>query len=223
MYTPIGERFGKLVVLSEASKEERNSRHRKMHCKCDCGKKTMTMLFTLKNGQARSCGCVAANKAKERWKNPTEKMLHQARVQGDKNKTHGMSKHPAFQQWADMKARCNSESHKWYPSYGGRGITIDDSWCSFECFWDEMKDSWRDGLQIDRINNDLGYSKENCKWSTRSEQQRNKSNTRYIETPDGVMDITTASEFYGLSTGCLNYRYSVGVRGLDLIKKSQRG
>lgn len=223
MYTPIGERFGKLVVLSEIPKEERVGRQRRMRCLCDCGNVTTPMLFTLKNGSAKSCGCVAANKAKERWKNPTEEMIEERRRQGDRNKTHGMSKHPAFQQWADMKSRCTNKHHEWYPSYGGRGIGMQESWYSFECFWIDMGGSWVNGLQIDRIDNDLGYSKENCKWSTRSEQQRNKSNTMYIETPNGVMDITTASEVYGLSTGCLRYRYSAGYRGADLIKKSQRG
>lgn len=223
MYNPIGERFGKLVVLSEATKEERNSRHRKMHCICDCGNKTMTMLFTLKNGSARSCGCIAANKAKERWRNPTKGMIKQRKEQGEKNRTHGMSTHPAFQQWADMKSRCLNKSHVWYSSYGGRGITVDESWLSFDVFWSDMGDSWGKGLQINRIDNDKGYCKDNCKWSTRSEQQRNKSNTRYIETPDGRMDITSASEFYGVSTGCLRYRYDKGYRDLDLIKKSQRG
>lgn len=223
MYTPIGERFGKLVVLSEATKEDRQSRHRKMHCICDCGNKTLTMLFALKNGQAKSCGCIAANKAKERWKNPTKEMLEQRRVQGERNKTHGMTKHPAFKQWSDMKSRCTNPNHKWYPSYGGRGISIDKSWLSFDGFWRDMGDKWSDGLQIDRVDNNKNYCKENCKWSTRSEQQRNKSNTKYIDTPDGVMDITTASEFYGLTTGCLRYRYDKGIRGMELIRKSQRG
>lgn len=223
MYTPIGERFGRLVVLSEVPREERVGRQRRMRCLCDCGNVTTPMLFTLKNGSAKSCGCVAANKAKERWRNPTEEMIEQRRVQGEKNKTHGMTNHPAFKQWADMKSRCTNVNHKWYPSYGGRGISIDESWVGFDGFWRDMGDEWSDGLQIDRIDNNKNYCKENCKWSTRSEQQRNKSNTKYIDTPDGVMDITTASELYGLTTGCLRYRYDKGVRGMELIKKSQRG
>lgn len=208
--------------MSEATKEERKSRHRKMHCICDCGKKTMTMLFTLKGGSARSCGCVAAEKAKERWKNPTKEMIEQRKLQGEKNKTHGMTKHAAFSQWADMKSRCTNKGHAWYKSYGGRGISLDNSWLTFEGFWADMEQLWVEGMQIDRIDNDKGYCKSNCKWSTRSQQQRNKSNTKFIDTPNGVMDITTASELYGVSAGCLRYRYEKGVRGLDLIKKSQR-
>lgn len=223
MYTPIGEKFGKLTVLSEATKEERDSRHRKMHCICDCGNKTMTMLFTLKNGQSKSCGCVAANKAKERWMNPTEKMMQQAAEQGVKNSTHGMSKHPAFSQWADMRSRCENKKHSWYPSYGGRGVAVCERWLSFSNFWDDMGGSWSIGLQIDRLDNNGGYDPDNCKWSTRSQQQRNKSNTFYIETPHGIMDITTAGEKYGLSAGCLRYRYNQGRRGENLIKKSIRG
>ncbi|AUR95660.1 hypothetical protein NVP1210O_38 [Vibrio phage 1.210.O._10N.222.52.C2] len=223
MYTPIGVSFGKLTVISEATKEERKSRHRKMNCICDCGNKTMTMLFTLKNGQAKSCGCVAANKAKERWINPTDEMITQANEQGVKNSTHGMSRHPAFSQWADMKSRCINKSHAWYESYGGRGIELCERWLSFDMFWLDMGSDWSKGMQIDRVDNDAGYSKENCKWSTRSQQQRNKSNTFYIDTPDGVMDITTAGEKYNLNPSCLRYRYEQGMRGKDLIKKSIRG
>lgn len=222
MYTPIGEKFGRLTVTSEATKEERKSRHRKMHCACDCGNKTMSFLFSLKDGSSTSCGCIAAEKAKQRWLSPTDEMIKQAKEQGLKNSTHGMSKHPAFAQWADMRNRCENKSNSWYESYGGRGISVCDRWLDFSNFWKDMGDGWSKGLQIDRINNDLGYSPDNCKWSTRSEQQRNKSNTFYIDTPDGVMDVTTASEFYNLSAGCLRYRYNQGIRGEKLIKKSIR-
>lgn len=219
----IGSKFGKLTVLSEIDVNERKSRHRKVVCICECGKKTNSFLFSLREGRSKSCGCVAANKAKERWKNPTKKMIEVAKASGEKNKTHGMSKHPAFSQWTDMKARCTSESHKWYKEYGGRGVGVCDEWLSFECFWSDMGGEWSSGLQIDRIDNEKGYCKSNCKWSTRSQQQRNKRNTKYIETPNGVMDITSASEFYSVPAGCLRYRYNTGKRGNELIKKSQRG
>jgi hypothetical protein len=92
-----------------------------------------------------------------------------------------------------MKKRCYQPSQDSYPSYGGRGIKVADEWKdSFERFFSDMGDSWEPGLSLDRLDNDLGYCKENCRWATAVEQQRNKRNNVLV-TLDGV--TKTAAEW----------------------------
>lgn len=77
-----------------------------------------------------------------------------------------------YQCFMDMKQRCQNQNHKYYASYGGRGIDVSDSWQSFENFVDDMGLK-PDGLSLDRIDNNKGYSKENCRWATKAQQARN--------------------------------------------------
>jgi hypothetical protein len=97
------------------------------------------------------------------------------------NKTHGMYGTKPHNSWRCMRDRFNPKS-KDYERYGGRGITINSRWFeSFEAFWEDMKDTYQDGLTIDRIENDKGYYKENCRWATNETQCNNRrSNIRCI-------------------------------------------
>jgi hypothetical protein len=74
-----------------------------------------------------------------------------------------------------MWARCRRETHPEYPNYGGRGIVVCDRWRSFEDFYADMGDRPTNKHSLDRINNDLGYSPENCRWTTRDVQNNNRS------------------------------------------------
>ena len=89
-----------------------------------------------------------------------------------------MQDHPLYYRWESMKSRCYRKSDKDYPNYGGRGITMCDEWrYDFWAFADwAMENGYRDGLTIDRKDNDKGYSPDNCRWITRYEQNQNKRN-----------------------------------------------
>lgn len=86
---------------------------------------------------------------------------------------HGMIGTPEYRAWASMKGRCNDSSREEYPRYGGRGIDYDPSWNNFECFYKDMGEAPA-GTSLDRIDNDSGYRKENCRWADRITQNTNQ-------------------------------------------------
>lgn len=124
------------------------------HCQCECGTKKDVRHSHLVSGSTHSCGCS--------WT------------------THGMSRSKEYKIWDSMVRRCHNPSHKAFPDYGGRGITVCEKWRSFDGFFEDMglKPA---GMSIERINNSLGYSKENCKWATIVEQSRNRRSTKLTE------------------------------------------
>lgn len=129
--------------------------------KCECGEEISVDLHLVTGirGNTRSCGCLRKERALKA------------------NTTHGRSKrdhenYRTYSSWQHMKDRCLNPRNKYYKNYGGRGITIDPSWLKFENFLRDMGDSTK-GQSIDRVDNEKGYSKENCKWSTFTEQMNN--------------------------------------------------
>jgi hypothetical protein len=89
--------------------------------------------------------------------------------------THSMTKTSEYRAWAGMMQRCYNPKNRRYSSYGGRGIAVCVRWKSFENFISDMGLKPSADLSIDRIDNDKGYSPDNCRWATRSQQQNNKS------------------------------------------------
>lgn len=84
-----------------------------------------------------------------------------------------------------MKDRCDNPESKDAGRYHDRGITYSEEWQSYDKFYDDMASSWQQGLTIDRIDNDMGYSKENCRWTTRKVQNNNTSRNKFF-TINGV-------------------------------------
>ena len=123
------------------------------------------------------------------------------------------SRTPFYHRWCDMRYRCERPSHSLYKWYGGRGIAVCDRWQSFDLFSEDMRPSWAPGLWLDRLNNDKGYSPENCMWVTPSQNNRNRRSNRWIDTPEGPMVLAEAAEKFGVDASKLRYR--VG-RGLSL-------
>lgn len=90
--------------------------------------------------------------------------------------------HLLYGVWQSMRNRCRSKSNKHYPQYGGRGIAICQEWGTFASFraWAEQS-GYLQGLSIDRIDNDRGYSPENCRWTDQTTQNNNKSDNVIVE------------------------------------------
>lgn len=102
-------------------------------------------------------------------------------------KTHGMSHTLLYKRWETIKRRCLKENSIQYQDYGGRGIGICDRWLSFENFYEDMGEVPFPIAEIDRIDNEKGYFKENCKWSSRLQNSHNKrSKNRKSGLPTGV-------------------------------------
>lgn len=83
-----------------------------------------------------------------------------------------------------MMKRCYDPNDAHYSYYGGRGIKVEEAWHDFERFYHDMGDKPA-GLSLDRRDNNLGYSKENCRWATRLEQSNNRRNNVML-THDGI-------------------------------------
>lgn len=88
-------------------------------------------------------------------------------------KTHGMSYTKEYACWRALKNRCINPKNVQFKDYGGRGITISDDWLKFENFYRDMGKCPKK-YQIDRIDNNKGYCKENCRWTTRTVNSRNR-------------------------------------------------
>lgn len=81
---------------------------------------------------------------------------------------------PEYKAWLHMRERCRNPNHRIYKHYGGRGITIDPRWDSFDNFLQDIGPRPSSDHSLDRIDNDLGYSPNNCRWATKSEQNKNR-------------------------------------------------
>lgn len=183
-----GQVFGRLTVIEYVGSKGAN--YGLWKCKCECGKETISRLDTLKNGQAKSCGCLTRS--------------------GHISVTHGLSNHRLYTIYENMKKRCNDPSHKAYHHYGGRGIKICDEWInSVEAFIRDMEDTFKEGLTLERIDVNGDYSPENCKWATRIEQGNNRRNNRLIEVFGETMTLAQATRKYNVSTSNLRYRLDV--------------
>jgi hypothetical protein len=154
-----GKKFNRLTVICLYPRKKSGTFWR---CKCDCGKETIVNGGSLKNNHIKSCGCLRLE------------------ISGKNFITHGMTNIPAYKIWQAMKTRCNNLHQPSYKNYGGRGIKICKRWNKFENFYKDMGDRPKD-MTLERINNDKGYCKSNCIWTTRKEQMNNTRMNHYLE------------------------------------------
>lgn len=116
--------------------------------------------------------------------------------------------HPLYRTWLNMLARCYNESYHNHHRYGGRGITVCPRWHVFANFAADMSDGYRRGLSLDRIDNDAGYSPENCRWATAAEQARNTSRTVRVVVGDMTLCLKDAAKLMGTTPKTLKRRLS---------------
>ncbi len=99
-----------------------------------------------------------------------------------------------------------------YHRYGGRGIKIDSSWMNFANFVSDMFPSWKEGLTLDRIDNNGPYSKENCRWATKSEQMNNTRGNRMVKYQGKMISAKKLQELapFPISPGTVLTRLDAG-------------
>lgn len=195
-----GKKFGNLTVVENCGSNGKNIMWR---VACKCGSSSIKMGKDIsRRGGAKFCGAKCP--------------LMKAAI-SQKNKTHGMSKHPAFAVWRSMKARCLNPTHAAYKNYGGRGITIDADWQeSFSAFWEDMGAEYRKGFELDRIDNNGGYTKTNCRWVSRKTNCRNKRNS-WIGKAGLPSNFIEIAREHGINRSTLYYRLKAGIPWATLI------
>lgn len=164
-----GMRFGRLVAVKRAGHHVSPSRKQILwECVCDCGNKLIVQRSSLRSGNTSSCGCnyAFAGKARRtlRHENVTEYNTLKRIIQ-----------------------RCENKNSQDFYLYGARGIKVCDIWKkSFEAFLSDMGKRPSENHSIDRIDCNGDYSPTNCKWSTPTEQSRNRRNTIYYKHDDNI-------------------------------------
>lgn len=121
----------------------------------------------------------------------------------------------SYKTWRAMKQRCDNPNNKDYHNYGGRGIGYEDRWYSFENFYLDMGARPK-GYTLERIDNDKGYSKSNCKWASIKDQNKNKRCTTKINYNGKLLTLPELSEITGISKSTLRGRIK---KGLSLFEK----
>jgi hypothetical protein len=119
------------------------------------------------------------------------------------NYRHGYSRTPIHTTWLSMKRRCDNPNAQNYYLYGGRGIKYEERWKRFESFLEDMGDKPGRDFSLERKDNSLGYSKDNCVWATKEQQANNKRNNRFIEHNGEVKTLSQWAKQAGISTRTL--------------------
>lgn len=165
-----GDRYGRLTNIGQYAEKRKKHWFHKMLC--DCGTVVVVAGGELTRGRVRSCGC----------------LRHETIT------THGMTHSPEYAVWACMIQRCSNPNDAAYPNYGGRGIEVCDRWKTFAHFIDNMGVRPTSKHTLERIDNDKGYSPQNCTWASRTAQSRNQRTRKDNST--GVRGVAVRGDKY---------------------------
>jgi len=154
-----GKVFGKLTAIEATT--TRKSGCVVWNCLCECGNTTTARSAYLKSGKKKSCGCLVLNPERPKKAPVSESLLRTKRI------------------WSGAKTRVFNKNSKGYSHYGAKGLTISEAWLDFETFLADMGEAPK-GLTLERVENSVGYCKENCVWADRRQQAVNRSTTLQI-------------------------------------------
>lgn len=150
-------------------------------CDCECGAEVYASGTNLRSGSTKSCGCLRRELVSKAFKK------------------HGMRASPEYRIWTGMKQRCTATRGRNYRYYASRGVKVCPEWNDFTVFYRDMGPRPGNDYSIDRIDTNKGYSPGNCRWATRDEQARNKSNAITITYRDVPLSLVEVANFLGFS------------------------
>lgn len=200
---PIGTRFHRLVVVGEA---QSRGGIRMSRCRCDCGNIVIVQNIHLRSGHTKSCGCYN----REILRRPREGTFDW--------------KHPLYCKWQGMKYRCYNPRAIQFHNYGARGIRMCDEWrTSFASFKDwALKNGYRAGLSIDRIDVNGNYEPSNCRFADNKTQGRNRRYNMLV-TYNGIRaTVADWAERTGVPYTTMIERYRKGWSPNDMIERPKR-
>ncbi len=197
----VGVRVGRLTIVARAAdrivacRDRPSGRRieRRWLCQCDCGTETNVREPALKFGRTKSCGC----------------------LQRDFGHRHGYARGgrytPEYDVWRQMNERCHNLEHSSYPSYGARGIVVCDAWRnSFDAFLADMGKRPSPRHTVERRDNNVQYSPDNCCWATRSEQSRNKRSNHLLTHDGKTLCLAAWAERIGIASHTIRRRLKLG-------------
>lgn len=198
-----GKRFGKLVALKHEIRLTKHGKAAFWYCRCDCGTEKWISANNLTRGNTTSCGC--------KWNEIPQRMPNNLKKNNPR----------IYSIWTGMKIRCNCVNSPRYKDYGGRGIKICSEWLNFDnfCLW-ALSNGYKDGLTIERINNDEGYNPQNCTWITNEKQASNKRNSRIFTHNGETMHLAAWARKLNMSYSLLYDRLDAGWTFEQAINKS---
>ncbi len=184
----VGKKFGRLTVL----RVERIGGKAKGICRCECGGEAAVQVNKLLDSHTRSCGCIRREETRLR------------------STTHGQTGTRTYRIWRAMIGRCQNANSDDYEYYGGRGIRVCERWLDYVNFLSDMGE--RPGkMEIDRIDNDGNYEPDNCRWASRTTQNRNSRHARMITYNGKTQCVSAWAEELGMSYVQLSHRLCRGM------------
>jgi hypothetical protein len=208
-----GMRFGKWTVISRAEPGKYGAT--RWNCLCDCGNIRTVVGTSLRIGDSTQC--------KSCWAE------EQNKKHGYTSERFGKRREKLYEVWAGIKYRCNNPNMKYYDRYGGRGISVCAEWEEYSVFreW-ALSHGYKEGLSINRIDNDGNYCPENCEWTSAKEQANNRSNNRNVTFNGETHSIAEWARISGIADHILRvrirkYKWDVEKAFTTPVKNSKRG
>jgi len=197
-----GQKFGRLTVL----RRDGEIKPTRWVCLCECGKEYSSTAGHLKSGNIKSCGC----------------LRHESQYEGLQRDPNIVTKDRpiGYDTWVGLKQRCHNPKNPRYVDYGARGITVCDRWRGddgFKNFLEDMGPRPSPKHSLDRIKNELGYSKENCRWADDNTQGGNKRNSVLLTYNGKTQCVGAWERELGLGVGVIHGRLKMGWSAEDCI------
>lgn len=186
-----GKKIGRLLVVSRSERRPRAW----WRCKCDCGNECVMSNMALSVNKFTSCGCWESE-LRGKWL-----IKHGHAITGKMT--------TEYRVWRSMRNRCQNPANQKFKDYGGRGVSVCERWHDFRNFLADMGKR-PEGTEIDRIDNNGNYEPGNCRWTTKSSNNRNRRNNLIIEFMGEKKCLAEWAEILGISWHTLFHRMKAG-------------